>query len=71
MSHEFVACIRANGKMTIPKEVRDLLNIKPDDLYLVRIRRPDWWEMLDWDEMGQEAFDRLPDEIKQKIAELK
>ena len=71
MSYSFVARIRKDGKITIPKEVRDLLKVEADDLYEISMRRPNWWELLDWNKMGQEAFDRLPEEIKQKINELK
>ena len=67
MSNTFVARIRKDGKITVPKDVRDLLKVQADDLYEITMRKPDWWDLLDWNEMGQEAFDRLPDEIKQKI----
>lgn len=30
---------------------------------------PEWWEMLDWDSMGIEAFNRLRPDIKEKIRE--
>jgi len=32
------------------------------------LTKPDWWEMIDWDEMP-EAYERLPEEIKRKIRE--
>ena len=67
MSYSFVARIRKDGKITIPKEVRELLKVEADDLYEINMRKPNWWEMIDWNEMPQEAFDKLPDEIKKKI----
>lgn len=71
MSGHFVARVRKDGKITIPTEVRDLLKIKPNELLDVNIRKPNWWEMLDWDEMGEDAFNRLPEDIKRKIRNAK
>ncbi len=71
MSQHFVARVRKDGKITIPKEIRELLKIKPDEFVDINIRKPDWWDMLDWDEMGEEAFNRLPENIKMKIRERK
>jgi len=67
MSGHFVARVRKDGKITIPKEIRELLKIEPSELVNIDIRKPNWWDLLDWDEMGEEAFNRLPKEIKQKI----
>ena len=47
----FVSRVRTEGKITIPKEHRELLDIKKGDLIEVSIRKPNWWEMLDWDEI--------------------
>jgi len=67
MSGHFVARVRKDGKITIPKEIRELLKIEPGELVNIDIRKPNWWDLLDWDELGEEAFNRLPEEIKQKI----
>ena len=67
MSGYFVARVRKDGKITIPKEIRELLKIEPSELVNIDIRKSNWWDLLDWDEMGEEAFNRLPEEIKQKI----
>jgi len=32
----------------------------------VMLIKPVWWEMLDWDKM-KNAFEKLPDDIKEKI----
>ena len=67
MSTHFIARLRKDGKITIPKEIRELLKIEPGELVDIDIKKPNWWDLLDWDEMGEEAYNRLPEEIKQKI----
>ena len=67
MSVHFVTRVRKDGKITIPKEIRELLKIEPNELVDIDIRKPNWWDLLDWDKMGEEAFNRLPEEIKEKI----
>ncbi|GAF87022.1 unnamed protein product [marine sediment metagenome] len=67
MPAHFVARVRKDGKITIPKEIRELLKIEPHELVDIDIRKPNWWDLLDWDEMGEEAFNRLPEKIKEKI----
>jgi hypothetical protein len=32
------------------------------------LSKPEWWEMLDWDEMPQ-VWKTLPEEIKSKVRE--
>jgi AbrB family looped-hinge helix DNA binding protein len=36
---EFTAYVRGDGRMTVPKEVRDALSIKEGDLVECRIRK--------------------------------
>lgn len=59
---------------------QELLNdpgfpFEDDEILKVEIRegkmvlsKPEWWEMLDWDEMPQ-VWKTLPEEIKTKIRE--
>jgi len=35
---------------------------------VIQISKPEWWEMLNWDEM-RSTFELLPEEIKAKIRE--
>ena len=56
--------IRAPG---FPFEDDDLVKIEMDEGGL-RISRPEWWELLDWNEM-REAYSILPREMREKIAE--
>ena len=70
MTEHFIARVRAEGKITIPKELRKLLTINQGDLVTLTIKKPEWWELLDWTEMGPEAFNRLPEETQQKIRNL-
>ena len=67
MSAHFVARVRKDGKITIPKEIRELLKIEPHEFVDIDIRIANWWDLLDWGEMGEEAFNRLPEEIREKI----
>ena len=69
MSAHFVARVRKDGKITIPKEIRELLKIEPHEFVDIDIRIANWWDLLDWDKMGEEAFNRLPEEIREKIKE--
>ena len=41
------------------------ITIQKDQLI---IQKPEWWEMIDWNQMPQ-AWKTLPEEIKQKITE--
>ena len=66
MKKTFAATIRVEGKITIPIEIRKQLLLVPGDLVELTIKKPDWWELLDWSEMKQ-TFDILPLEIKNKI----
>ena len=67
MSINFVAYVRKEGKITIPKEIRDQHKINEGDLLDFSLRKPNWWDMLDWDSMGKKAWNRLPDDIKNKL----
>jgi len=49
----------------------DLVKIEIGKNDIVVISKPQWWELLDWDSMGKEAFNRLPEDIKEKIREAK
>ena len=50
-----------------PFEDGDLVKIEiGNDSILVE--KPEWWEIIDWDEMP-EAYERLPEDIKRKIRE--
>ena len=69
MAETFIAKVRAEGKITIPKELRINHKINQGDYVTITIKKPEWWEFLNWDEMGKKAFDRLPPEIQQKIRE--
>ena len=48
-----------------PFEDDDLVKIEIGNDSL-KISRPVWWEMLDWDEM-RDAYTRLPDDVKREI----
>ena len=60
--------ISEKGQVTIPKEIRERLKIKPDELVDIKIRRPNWWEMLDWNEM-KNTWELLSEDIKNEIRE--
>ena len=52
---------------SFPFEHSDIVKVEIRDNSLL-LTKPDWWEMIDWDEMP-EAYERLPEEIKRKIRE--
>jgi len=52
---------------SFPFEDDDLVKIQIGNDSLI-INQPEWWEMLDWNEM-KEAYQLLPEEIKNRIAE--
>ena len=66
---DFVSRVRKEGKITIPKEHRELLNINRGDLIEVSVRKPSWWEMIDWDEMdlGDVNMSNFPKEAAEYI----
>jgi len=48
-----------------PFEDEDILKVEIVDGKLI-LSKPEWWEMLDWDEMPQ-VWKTLPEEIKKQI----
>jgi hypothetical protein len=50
-----------------PFEDDEILKVEILDGKMV-LSKPEWWEMLDWDEMPQ-VWRTLPEEIKSKVRE--
>lgn len=68
---------RSGARLYLPEKLIKASNFPFKDNDLVKIEigndsliivKPEWWEMLDWNEMSN-VFEVLPDEIKQKISE--
>ena len=66
---------KSGARLYIPESVlKDPeFPFRDDDLVKIEISnpgvlliKPEWWEMLDWDNM-KNAFAQLPDDIKEKI----
>ncbi len=66
---------KSGARLYIPQSVLDDPNWRFNDGDLVKIEvgnplislsKPEWWEMLDWNEMT-EAYKLLPEEIREKI----
>ena len=65
----FAARVRSEGKITIPTEVRDQLNLQQGELLEVSIHKPEWYELLDWSQMSQTVvnFNALPPKAQSYI----
>ena len=48
---KFPSKVRKEGKITIPIEHRKLLGIKRGDIVEVSLHKPEWYELLNWDEI--------------------
>ena len=48
---KFPSKVRKEGKITIPVEHRKLLGIKRGDIVEVSLHKPEWYELLDWNEI--------------------
>ena len=70
MYQQFVARVRKDGKITIPKEIRGYMAIGEGDLIEVSLKKPMWWDMLDWDNMGQKTWNMLSEDIKNIIRNI-
>ncbi|HIH87819.1 TPA: hypothetical protein HA344_01250 [Candidatus Bathyarchaeota archaeon] len=66
---------KSGARLYIPQSVLDDPNWRFSDGDLVKIEvgnpsislsKPEWWEMLDWNEMA-ETYKLLPEEIREKI----
>jgi hypothetical protein len=53
-------------RITIPKEVAQKADVKPDDYLLLKAKKAQWYHMMDWNEM-ESAWKILPQEIKTKV----
>lgn len=66
----FVTHVRGEGKVTIPSELREQLNLQQGDLVEVSIHKPEWYEMLDWSQMSASVinYSALPNEARNYIS---
>jgi AbrB family looped-hinge helix DNA binding protein len=72
MSKEFsfTARIRQEGKITIPAELRDQMNLDEGTFVEVSLHKTQWYEMLDWHQMSNQTvnFSALPTDAQNYIA---
>lgn len=66
----FPAKVRREGKITIPIEVRDQMNLKEGTFVNVSVSKTKWYEMLDWSQMSQTVvnFSALPSDAQNYIS---
>ncbi|HLE75705.1 MAG TPA: hypothetical protein VI864_06650 [Candidatus Bathyarchaeia archaeon] len=66
---------KSGARLYIPEKIASNSNFPFKDNEIVKIeignnslklKAVEWWEMLDWNTMP-EAFDKLPNEVKEKI----
>lgn len=50
-------------RATVPKDVAKKIDIKPGDYLLFRVKKAEWYHMLDWEKM-KTTWQMLPDQIK-------
>lgn len=55
-------------RINIPSEVVEELNLDKEDFLLLKAKKAEWYDMLNWPEM-KNTWDKLPQEIKNKIQE--
>jgi hypothetical protein len=55
-------------RINIPSDVVEELNLGKDDFLLLKAKKAEWYNMLDWSEM-KTTWDKLPQVIKNKIQE--
>lgn len=55
-------------RINIPANVVEKLNLGKEEFLLFKAKKAEWYDMLDWSEM-KVTWDKLPQEIKQKISE--
>ena len=53
------------GDENFPFHDGDLVKIEVSNPS-IKLTRPEWWEMLDWDEL-QDTYQLLPPEVREKI----
>ena len=49
---DFSARVRSEGKITIPAEIREQMNLSQGEFIEVSIKKSKWYEMLDWSTMN-------------------
>ena len=48
---DFSARVRSEGKITIPAEIREQMNLSQGEFIEVSIKKSKWYELLDWGTM--------------------
>ena len=66
---DFTARVRSEGKITIPSELREQLNVQQGDFVNVSVQKPEWYEMIDWGQMNSATINlnTLPVEAQNYI----
>ncbi len=52
-------------RATIPKEVAEKANVKPGDYLFFRVKKAEWYHMLNWKHM-EATWQMLPKEVREK-----
>ena len=67
---DFSARIRAEGKITIPVDLRKQLNLNQGDIVKMSVNKPEWYEMLDWSQMDSSLvnFNAFPSDAQSYIS---
>ncbi len=55
-------------RINIPSNVVKELHLEKEDFLLFKVKKAEWYDMLDWTEM-KTTWNKLPSEIKKKIQE--
>lgn len=65
----FTAKVRKEGKITIPSEIREQLNLKQGDFIQASVSKTKWYELLDWSQMNSTVVNiaNMPAEARNYI----
>src|SRR5574340_195525 len=55
-------------RINIPSNVVEELGLGKEDYLLLKTKKAEWFDMLDWSQM-KNTWDKLPEETKKKIRE--
>lgn len=54
------------SRITVPKEIVNEIDVGPDDYVFFKVKKAEWFHMLEWDKIAS-TWEMLPNDIKGKI----